>query len=116
MDVGEIPIKPLAPGGKTVLNCHFTAKTGMYGIELMLDPENLVIESDDQFMEGSYEDANIIRVPLSVQDEGDRDGVPFVVLWLPILLMLIVLVVLASFFHLRKKSSNRRNDGKSYFI
>jgi hypothetical protein len=108
MDVGEIPIKPLAPGGKAVLNCHFTAKTGMYGIELRLDPENHVIESDDQFMEGSYDDANILRAPLSVEDDSDRDYDPLVLLPLLILMMLLVLVVLAYFSHTRNKKDLKK--------
>lgn len=102
-EVIEILIKPLAPGEKIVLTGQFTAKDGMDGIELRLDPENEVIESDDQFMEGSYDDANIERAPLSVEVDSDRDYDPLVLLPMFILMMLLSLVVLVYFSHIRNK-------------
>jgi hypothetical protein len=104
MEVVEIPIKPLAPGEEIDLIGHFTAKSGMDLIELRLDPENLVIESDDQFMEGSYDDANMIRTPISVEDDIDRDRAPLVLLPLFIILMFLALVVLT---YLSLKRSER---------
>jgi hypothetical protein len=99
MEVLEILIKPLGPGEKFLLYGDFTARFGMNTIELRLDPENHVIESDDQFMEGSYDDANMIRTPISVEDDIDRDRAPNVLLPLLIIMILLSLVVMAYFTH-----------------
>jgi hypothetical protein len=43
-----------------------------------MDPDNVVIESDDQFMVGSDIDANTLRVPLSVKEGDGFDPIPWI--------------------------------------
>ncbi|MBN1389665.1 MAG: hypothetical protein JXA22_03375 [Candidatus Thermoplasmatota archaeon] len=90
----ELWIVPLAPGEKTVLVGNITISKGMKNIELVLDPDNDVPELDDQFMEGSTEDANIISAPLPVENEKGGYGSVLLALIL-IFVPLVMLAVLA---------------------
>lgn len=71
--IDDLWIIPLAPGQTTLLMSNFTVEDGCDSIELEIDPNNDLIELDDQFMEGSVPDANKVRAPLTVRTESSMN-------------------------------------------
>ncbi|MBN1539168.1 MAG: hypothetical protein JW939_03415 [Candidatus Thermoplasmatota archaeon] len=110
--IKELWIVPLASGEKALLVGNITISKGMESIELVLDPDNCVPELDDQFMQGSTEDANIIKAPLIVDQENERDTGIWIAFIL-ILASLIVLVIIGgyTFYFWIKKLRDVKFDG-----
>ncbi|MGA1848413.1 MAG: hypothetical protein ACMUHB_03645 [Thermoplasmatota archaeon] len=87
----DIWVKPLAPGDWVILRGNFTACNGIERILFEMDPENDIVESDDQFMEGSSKHANLIGAPLIVETDNN-EGISR--LWPVIVISVILSVVI----------------------
>lgn len=90
-EIAEIPIPPLAPGEISALSANFTAYRGMGNIELHIDPDNAVIESNDQFMQWSDEGSNVFEVKIELDED---EGPPWGIL---VSFILLVLILTAAF-------------------
>jgi len=101
----DIRIKPLAPGDRVVLKGNFTVSSGTDAIQFEIDPGNDIVESNDQFMEGSGKYANRIEFPLIVQPEIDEK--PSLGWWFMffslILIILILLTMCGGALYIRKR-------------
>jgi len=100
--IDRLWIMPLLPGQNTVLKGNFTVDRNYDGIELVIDPNNDLIELDDQYMEGSEPNANTVRAPLSVKENNNNSA-----LVISIILFLTLAVILAGisafiYFRMRK--------------
>jgi len=105
-EIMEIWVKALAPGENVTYVREFTAISGMDRLELELDPGNEVPESNDQFMEGSGADANVIVLAFHV--EGGKDGrwdMTTKVLLVSILMVFSVLISWSIFIYSKKRFS-----------
>lgn len=80
---------------------HFSADETTTGYRVELDPDNMVIESDDQFMEGSFEDANIGYSRIEVRDDDDSSSYLFPYLVLILILISLILAALVIYFSRR---------------
>jgi len=101
----DVPIWPLAPGEWLELTREFKGIVGSKELLVELDPENKVIESDDQFMEGSGADANVIVTAFHV--EGDKDGrwdMTTKLLFLSIMVVSSILISWSVFLYSKRRS------------
>jgi len=85
-------IDPLAPDHTMQLLGNFTVDSNLDSIYLEIDPNNDLIELDDQFMEGSEPNANTVRAPLSVK-EYDKNNSNLII---SIILFILIAAVLAA--------------------
>ncbi len=103
MEIDRIWIEPLGPGQFRVIGGNFTVTEGIGSIEMEIDPANEMIESEDQFMVGSSEDANIIRAPLDAIDDEEGSGALFILIAVITSILILVLVLISVILYLRKK-------------
>jgi len=82
------------------LSSNFTAPGNTDRIELEIDPNNDLIELDDQFRVGSLPNANKVRAPLSVENE-ERNISGLVIPIILFILLGAILIGMGIFFYTR---------------
>ena len=100
-DFFRTPVDSLCPGEMIRIEGNFSADETTTGYKIELDPDNMVIESDDQFMEGSFEDANIGYSRIEVRDDDDSSSYLFPYLVLILILISLILAALVIYFSRR---------------
>ncbi|MCU0799669.1 MAG: hypothetical protein MUC62_08360 [Candidatus Thermoplasmatota archaeon] len=103
-EIMEIWVKALAPGENVTYVRELTAISGMDRLELELDPGNEVPESNDQFMEGSGADANVIVSAFHVEGgKDDRLDMTTKLLFLSIMVVSSLLISWSVFIYSKRR-------------
>jgi hypothetical protein len=103
--IDQFWIMSLAPGHSMAVTGTFTVEGEIDSIELQIDPNNDLVELDDQFMEGSAPNANTVRAPLSV-NEDKSNNLAMIVSFILILLLVAAIAGITLMIHLRKKRAS----------
>ncbi len=101
-EIFRTEIEPMGPGGSVIINGNFTTRSETTGYRVELDPDNSVIELDDQFMTGSNEHANVgyIRLEVNGNDETRSFVFPVII----IVLILLCMIMLGSVEYMRRRT------------
>ncbi len=101
-EISRTEIEPMGPGESVMINGNFTTRSETTGYRVELDPDNNVIELDDQFMTGSIENANVGYVRLEVNDNDEARSFVFPVFI--IILILVCIIMLGLVVYIRKNA------------
>ncbi len=94
-------------GTQRLMTFQFRAEPGMHMVRIELDPDNSVIESADQFIDGGKNNNNVHIRTITVQDEKDDDWADDMVMMLFGLTVLVVFLVICVTIYIYLKG--RRN-------
>jgi len=94
-------------GNQRLMTFQFRTEPGMHMVRIEIDPDNSVIESADQFIDGGKNDNNVHVRTITVKDVKDDDGSDDMVMLIFGLSVLVVFLVICVTIYIYLKG--RRN-------